>query len=95
MLPIKYLIIIFASTALALLGNTATPVTDIPAATAALSLEQALDCDYSYCDENHVSWCFRFIPFTTIDPTLGPLPGETRVSAGVCGPKTAVPAPGY
>ncbi|KAI6766480.1 hypothetical protein HG531_011702 [Fusarium graminearum] len=83
MLPIKSLIILFAPTALALSGNSAAFFASAPAVTAAPALEQALDCDYSYCDENHISWCFHFIPFTTIDPTLGPMPGETRVSVGV------------
>ncbi|GKT98673.1 hypothetical protein FLAG1_00551 [Fusarium langsethiae] len=83
MLPIKYLVILFASTALALPGNPAAFVANVPAVTAAPALQQALDCDYSYCDENQISWCFHFVPFTTINPTLGPMPGETRVSVGV------------
>ncbi|CAF3440130.1 unnamed protein product [Fusarium graminearum] len=95
MLPIKSLIILFAPTALALSGNSAAFFASAPAVTAAPALEQALDCDYSYCDENHISWCFHFIPFTTIDPALGPMPGETRVSVGVCGPNTEVPVPTY
>ncbi|KAL3588763.1 hypothetical protein FPOAC2_10922 [Fusarium poae] len=93
MLPIKYSVILFTSTTLALPGGDF--VANAPAVTAAPALEQALDCDYSYCDENHVSWCFHFVPFTTINPTLGPMPGETRVSVGVCGPNTAVPEPSY
>ncbi|KAF4337619.1 hypothetical protein FBEOM_8518 [Fusarium beomiforme] len=60
--------------------------TDSPAVTAAP--KESFDCDYSYCGEDDILWCFQFIPFTTIDPTLGPLPGETRVSIGMCGLKT-------
>ncbi|KAL4728684.1 hypothetical protein ACLX1H_005435, partial [Fusarium chlamydosporum] len=91
MFPIKYLAIFFASNTLALPGNPAAFATSVPTTTT--TPNQASDCDYSYCDENHVSWCFHFVPFTTIDPTLGPMPGETRASVGVCGPQTAVPAP--
>jgi hypothetical protein len=43
-------------------------------------------CDYAYCDTEGTSWCFFFVPFTTLDPTKGPLPGETRISIGLCGP---------
>ncbi|KAF4447402.1 hypothetical protein F53441_9080 [Fusarium austroafricanum] len=85
MFQINYIVIFFASTAFSLLDGPGACDTDPAAITAA---PEAFDCDYSYCDENSVSWCFHFIPFTTIDPALGPLPGETRVSVGTCGPKT-------
>ncbi|KAG4276391.1 hypothetical protein FPRO04_00889 [Fusarium proliferatum] len=92
MLPSSYLVILFASTALALPHNPEPCNTDAPAVTAAP--KESFDCDYSYCGEDdHVLWCFRFIPFTTINPTLGPLPGETRISIGTCGPKSADPNP--
>jgi hypothetical protein len=90
MFPINYLVLLFASTALALPGNPEACDTDASAVTAAP--KESFDCDYSYCGEDDdVLWCFRFIPFTTINPTLGPLPGETRVSIGMCGPKSAEP----
>lgn len=95
MFPIDYLIVLFASTTLALPGKPAVFLDNVPTTTTAPTPEQALSCDYSYCDENHISWCFHFVPFTTIDPTLGPMPGETRASVGVCGPKTAMPVPTY
>ncbi|KAH7229221.1 hypothetical protein BKA60DRAFT_627772 [Fusarium oxysporum] len=92
MFPINYLVLLFASTALALPNNPEACDTDVPAVTAAPKV--SFDCDYSYCGEDDdVLWCFRFIPFTTINPTLGPLPGETRVSIGMCGPKSADPKP--
>ncbi|KAF5539586.1 hypothetical protein FMEXI_8783 [Fusarium mexicanum] len=92
MFPINYLVLLFASTALALPHNPEACDTDAPAVTAAP--KESFDCDYSYCgDDDDVLWCFRFIPFTTINPTLGPLPGETRVSIGMCGPKSADPHP--
>ncbi|KAG5767165.1 hypothetical protein H9Q72_004786 [Fusarium xylarioides] len=92
MFPINYLFLLFASTALALPHHPEACDTDAPAITAAP--KESFDCDYSYCgDDDHVLWCFRFIPFTTINPTLGPLPGETRVSIGMCGPKSADPNP--
>ncbi|KAF4473532.1 hypothetical protein FAGAP_13020 [Fusarium agapanthi] len=92
MFPINYLVLLFASTALALPHNPEACDTDAPAVTAAP--KESFDCDYSYCgDDDDVLWCFRFIPFTTINPTLGPLPGETRVSIGMCGPKSADPNP--
>ncbi|KAF9763909.1 hypothetical protein IL306_002962 [Fusarium sp. DS 682] len=88
MFPISYLAILFASTAFTLPENPEACDTSAPAVTAAP--KESFDCDYSYCSEDDdVLWCFRFIPFTTIDPTLGPLPGETRVSIGMCGLKTA------
>ncbi|KAF5626287.1 uncharacterized protein FTJAE_9754 [Fusarium tjaetaba] len=92
MFPINYLVLLFASTALALPHNPEACDTDAPAVTAAP--KESFDCDYSYCGEDDdVLWCFHFIPFTTINPTLGPLPGETRVSIGMCGPKSADPNP--
>ncbi|RKL01888.1 hypothetical protein BFJ68_g12123 [Fusarium oxysporum] len=92
MFPINYLVLLFASTALALPNNPEAGDTDVPAVTAAPKV--SFDCDYSYCGEDDdVLWCFRFIPFTAINPTLGPLPGETRVSMGMCGPKSADPKP--
>ncbi|KAF5962799.1 hypothetical protein FBULB1_13824 [Fusarium bulbicola] len=92
MFPINYLVLLFASTALALPHNPEACDTDAPIVTAAP--KESFDCDYSYCgDDDDVLWCFRFIPFTTINPTLGPLPGETRVSIGMCGPKSADPNP--
>ncbi|KAH7490649.1 hypothetical protein IWW34DRAFT_851285 [Fusarium oxysporum f. sp. albedinis] len=92
MFPINYLVLLFASTALALPNNPEACDTDVPAVTAAPKV--SFDCDYSYCGEDDdVLWCFRFIPFTAINPTLGPLPGETRVSIGMCGPKSADPKP--
>ncbi|KAF6526797.1 hypothetical protein HZS61_009841 [Fusarium oxysporum f. sp. conglutinans] len=92
MFPINYLVLLFTSTALALPNNPEACDTDVPAVTAAPKV--SFDCDYSYCGEDDdVLWCFRFIPFTTINPTLGPLPGETRVSIGMCGPKSADPKP--
>ncbi|KAI1043502.1 hypothetical protein LB505_011244 [Fusarium chuoi] len=92
MFPINYLVLLFASTALALPHSPEPCNTDAPAVTAAP--KESFDCDYSYCGEDdHVLWCFRFIPFTTINPTLGPLPGETRISIGTCGPKSADPNP--
>ncbi|KAF5650415.1 hypothetical protein F52700_385 [Fusarium sp. NRRL 52700] len=90
MFPINYLVLLFASTALALPHNPEACDTDAHAVTAAP--KESFDCDYSYCGEDDdVLWCFRFIPFTTVNPTLGPLPGETRVSIGMCGPKSADP----
>ncbi|KAG7419538.1 hypothetical protein Forpe1208_v002789 [Fusarium oxysporum f. sp. rapae] len=92
MFPINYLVLLFASTGLGLPSNPQACDTDAPAVTAAP--KESFDCDYSYCGEDDdVLWCFRFIPFTTINPTLGPLPGETRVSIGMCGPKSADPKP--
>ncbi|KAF4955032.1 hypothetical protein FGADI_4871 [Fusarium gaditjirri] len=94
MFPTNYLVLLVASTALALPNNPETCNTDAPAFTAAP--KESFDCDYSYCGEDDdILWCFRFIPFTTINPTLGPLPGETRVSIGMCGPKSADPNPMY
>ncbi|KAG9505682.1 hypothetical protein J7337_002654 [Fusarium musae] len=92
MFPINYLVLLFASSALALPHNPEACDTDAAAVTAAP--KESFDCDYSYCGEDDdVLWCFHFIPFTTINPTLGPLPGETRVSIGMCGPKSADPNP--
>ncbi|KAM0559659.1 hypothetical protein ACHAPJ_004183 [Fusarium lateritium] len=92
MFPLKYLVIFFASTILALPGNPAA-LNAYPTTTSAPT--QTFDCDYEYCDEKSVSWCFHFVPFTAIDPTKGPLPGETRTSIGVCGAKTVAPMPAY
>lgn len=59
--------------------TTTTSSTSAPA-------HPARHCDYAYCDEVGTSWCFFFVPFTTIDPTKGPMPGETRSKIGPCGP---------
>lgn len=80
--PLNYLLPLLASTALAL-PESAGPVTTVTT---------TLKCDYKYCDEEGTSWCFHFVPFTTVDPTLGPLPGETRTSIGLCGSKATNPA---
>ncbi|KAM0434488.1 hypothetical protein ACHAPT_003584 [Fusarium lateritium] len=80
----NYFITLFASTALALPGDAAPVIT-------AATPTSTLKCDYKYCDEQGTSWCFHFVPFTTIDPTLGPLPGETRTSIGLCGSKATEP----
>ncbi|KAH7251944.1 hypothetical protein BKA59DRAFT_473277 [Fusarium tricinctum] len=93
MFPINHLIILFTATAFALPGDQAGCVTEPPTTTP--TPEQTFDCDYSYCDESGISWCFYFVPFTTINPTLGPMPGETRVYIGTCGPAIVAPAPAY
>ncbi|KAH6888698.1 hypothetical protein B0T10DRAFT_59870 [Thelonectria olida] len=61
------------------------PPTQIPNTTTS-----SRHCDYAYCDTEGTSWCFFFVPFTTLDPTKGPLPGETRTSIGLCGPSATV-----
>ncbi|KAF4977372.1 hypothetical protein FZEAL_6084 [Fusarium zealandicum] len=81
MLPFNYLLILFTSTTLALPQDREAITTASPT--------QSIKCDYKYCDEYGTSWCFHFVPITTVDPTLGPLPGETRTSLGLCGTKTA------
>lgn len=91
MFPINHLVILFAASAFALPGNQAGCVTEPPTTTP--TPEQTFDCDYSYCDESRISWCFHFVPFSTINPTLGPMPGETRVSIGTCGPASVTPVP--
>ncbi|KAF4463860.1 hypothetical protein FALBO_9312 [Fusarium albosuccineum] len=90
MLPFNCIVFLFASTAFALPGERPAITTE-PTTTASPTIK----CDYKYCDEKGTSWCFHFVPFTTIDPTLGPLPGETRTSIGLCGAKTAEAAPAH
>ncbi|KAL2213582.1 hypothetical protein CC79DRAFT_1362391 [Sarocladium strictum] len=50
-------------------------------------LSSSISCDNRYCDGS-TSWCFYWAGITTYDPTLGPLPGETRRSLGRCGKTT-------
>ena len=47
----------------------------------------SLSCDVEYCDGS-TSWCHFWAGMTSYDPTLGPLPGETRVPVGLCGNPT-------
>lgn len=51
-----------------------------------------LNCDYEYCDGS-TSWCFYWAGISSYDPTLGPLPGESRTSVGTCAYPPKTPAP--
>ncbi|KAK0389409.1 hypothetical protein NLU13_2984 [Sarocladium strictum] len=48
------------------------------------SSSSSISCDLRYCDGS-TSWCHYWAGITTYDPTLGPLPGETLTSIGLCG----------
>ncbi|KAM5363118.1 hypothetical protein ACJZ2D_012168 [Fusarium nematophilum] len=92
MLPFGCFIVLFASAILALPQDKAEHLSEaIITPTPTPTPTPSIKCDYKYCDERGTSWCFHFVPFTAIDPTLGPLPGETRTSIGPCGTKTADP----
>jgi hypothetical protein len=71
------------------------PPTNQLAPTSSIS---SISCDIRYCDGS-TSWCHYWAGITSYDPTLGPLPGETRTSLGLCGKTissatyTATPTP--
>lgn len=70
----------------------AVPTTAAPYPTAPppspTSSSSSISCDIRYCDGS-TSWCHYWAGITTYDPTLGPLPGETRTALGKCGRTTS------
>ena len=45
-------------------------------------------CDYTFCDQDGIIWCYVWDGVTAFDISLGPIPVETRVSLGWCKTKT-------
>ncbi|KAH8175913.1 hypothetical protein LIA77_04331 [Sarocladium implicatum] len=92
---------LFISMAAAMIVPTGTTPPPGPASPEPTFYTACLDCDIEYCDGS-TSWCHYWAGMTTYDPTLGPLPGETRVPVGLCGSETfpavtvptSVPYPG-
>ncbi|KAH7162682.1 hypothetical protein B0J13DRAFT_16584 [Dactylonectria estremocensis] len=67
--------------------NTTPPTQATTTLSSIMASTHSIDCDYAYCDGS-ISWCFYFVPFTTFNISLGPLPGERRTSLGPCEVKT-------
>ncbi|KAH7023413.1 hypothetical protein EDB80DRAFT_885991, partial [Ilyonectria destructans] len=78
MLLFHFFTIFVASTSVMALPHDKHTITTPPsrATTSSSSITartHSIDCDYKYCDGD-TSWCFYFVPFTTFDISLGPLP---------------------
>ncbi|KZL85604.1 hypothetical protein CI238_05464 [Colletotrichum incanum] len=58
-------------------------ITPAPMDSASAPSRASIDCKYKYCNSN-TQYCIHWAGVTGWDPSLGPIPGMTQTSLGVC-----------